>query len=195
MQPCTEYYVTVTTMNQTSEIAAASTKFETGLMNPKLDAWNGAKWIGAPEYYICSDSMGIFSLKSTITISPGGTRAGLVFGANDARLLNKERNESFLEGENYISYEINISNQPATLDIYRVGYHKDDNKHVPFASVPIVNFEGEEKVQLITEANQYDPHEIKIDVVGNGAYAYVDGVLIDAMLNPNSIGIGSLLDN
>ncbi|QGQ99202.1 alpha-L-rhamnosidase [Paenibacillus psychroresistens] len=188
LQPCTEYYVTVTTMNQTLEIAAASTKFETGLMNPKLDAWNGAKWIGAPEYYICSDSMGIFSLKSTITLSPGGTRAGLVFGANDARLLNRERNESFLEGENYISYEINISNQPATLDIYRVGYHKEDNKNVPFASVPIVNFEGEEKVQLITEANQYDPHEIKIDVVGNGAYAYVDGVLVDAMLNPNPIG-------
>ncbi|NQX59678.1 alpha-L-rhamnosidase [Paenibacillus qinlingensis] len=188
LQPCTEYFVTVITMNQTSEIAVASTKFETGLMNPTLDAWNGAKWIGAPEYYVCSDSMGIFSLRSTITIATGGTRAGIVFGANDARLLNRERNESFLEGENYISYEINISNQPATLDIYRVGYHRDDNKHVPFASVPIVNFEGEEKGPLITEANQYDPHEIKIDVVGNGAYAYVDGVLIDAVLNPSSIG-------
>ncbi|WP_182300213.1 alpha-L-rhamnosidase [Cohnella cholangitidis] len=181
LQPCTEYYVTLTTVNQLQEMTSASTRFETGLLNQGKDAWNGAQWIGAPEYYVCSDALGIFSLQGTIAIAPGGTRAGLVFGANDDRLLNRERNESFLEGENYICYEINIGNRPATLDIYRVGYHKDDRKDVPFASMPIVNFEGETKKELFTENNLYEPHEIKIEVTGNSAYAYVDGVLVDAV--------------
>ncbi|WP_161557086.1 alpha-L-rhamnosidase [Paenibacillus amylolyticus] len=181
LEPCMEYYVKVETTNQDNEVATASTKFETGLMNPSMEAWNGAQWIGAPEYYIASNTLGIFAMRGTITIMEGGSCAGLVFGANDERLLNRERNESLLEGENYIKYEINIGQSPATLDIYRVGYHKDDHPKVPLASVPIVHIEGDETIPIINEANLHSPHELKIEVVGNAAFAYVDGFLVDAV--------------
>ncbi|WP_337099867.1 alpha-L-rhamnosidase [Paenibacillus sp. YIM B09110] len=178
LQPCTEYFVAITTVNQNEETATASTKFETGLMNPGIEAWDGAKWIGAPEYYVFSEAMSVFALTGTITIMPGGTRAGLVFGANDKRLLNRERNESLLQGDNYIRYEINVEDKLPKLNIYRVGYHKDDRNDIPFVTATLA--------PIITEANLFSPHCLRIEVTGNNAIAYVDGILVDdgRQLNP-----------
>lgn len=172
LRPCMRYYVTVKTTSAKQEKASASTFFETGLLDPSLAAWDGAKWIGAPEYFVSSDTMGVFVIESEITIKDG-SRAGIVFGANDERLLNKERNEYLIEGENYIRYEINLESSPASLDIYRVGYDPNDTDERPFASAVI---EG------ITKENAHLPHLLRVEVTGNCAFAYIDGVLVDGEL-------------
>ena len=46
LRPQTKYYVTVEAWNQDGESAVGETEFETGLMNPSIDAWDGAQWIG-----------------------------------------------------------------------------------------------------------------------------------------------------
>jgi len=181
LQPCTEYYITLETTNQKDEKVIGSTTFETGLLDPTMKAWDGAKWIGAPEYYVASDTIGVFVLESTITIAEGSSRAGIVFGANDERLLNRERNEYLIEGENYIRYELNIDKTPATIDIFRVGYHKDDKKDVPFCSFPVVDVESADKKLVITDQNKYEAHFLQIEVIGNCAYTYVDGIKVDAV--------------
>lgn len=139
--------------------------------------WEGARWIGAPEKYVCADAMGVFVLRSTFQLGEGGKRAGLVFGANDRRLMDARKNQYEIAGENYIRYEIDVAQIPATLSIYRVGYHPDDTDQKPLFQVPIVDKATGQAV--ITEGNRYAPHELKVEVLGNAAYAYVDGLRVD----------------
>lgn len=168
--------------------AKQTTEFETGLVNGNIDSWEGAKWIGAPEYYVASDTMSVFAVESDITIL-GGKRAGIVFGANDERLQKKSKNEMQMEGENYISYVIDIEKIPAFLEIYRVGYAKGDCKEIPFARIPIV--EENSGDFIITENNKYESHHLRIEVMGNAAYAYVDGIRVDAVKRKMFSGIKS----
>ena len=59
LQPETRYYVTVRVWNQDEEEAETSSWFETGLMNGSISAWDGAKWIGAPEFNVASEKLGV----------------------------------------------------------------------------------------------------------------------------------------
>ena len=71
LQPETRYYVTVRVWNQDEEEAETSSWFETGLMNGSISAWDGAKWIGAPEFNVASEKLGVFVLESTFRIKKG----------------------------------------------------------------------------------------------------------------------------
>lgn len=193
LKACTRYYFTVTVWNEKEEAAINDAYwFETGLLNPSIQAWEGAQWIGAPEKYVTTKTMGVFVISSTIQLKEGSSKAGIVFGANDSRLLDARKNQYEIAGENYIRYVLNVSEIPAVLEIYRVGYHPEDSADVPFAVVPVVPFETETKRQereaegkepepLITLENRYQKHELKVEVIGDCAFAYVDGVLVDAV--------------
>lgn len=176
LQPRTKYFVCVIADTENGDKCIAKTTFETGLMDGGYSAWNGAKWIGAPEYYLASDYIGIFSMTSCITIR-SGTKAGLVLGANDPRLLDREKNEYLIQGENYIYYELDISVFPARVNIYRVGYHPDDRADIPFGTVSLGG--------LVTEQNKNLPHNIKLDVTGNNIRLIFDGAEVDfRQVNP-----------
>lgn len=176
LEPENRYYVTVRTWNETGEEQEAQTFFETGLMDSNIKAWEGARWIGAPEYYLCSDALSVFTLETKLRIEEG-YRAGVVFGANDPRLLDKEKNEYLIEGENYIRYVLDVAGIPAKIDVYRVGYSPEDTADTPFASFPVTDITTGEPV--ITEENRRKEHELKIEVTGNCAYTYIDGVKVD----------------
>lgn len=178
--PCTRYFVHVRVWDQSDETAFADTEFETGLLNTSMDAWEGAEWIGAPRFTVDASTRGVFSIESEFRMNESGTGAGIVFGRNDPRLQNSAYNEYKLCGENYIAYEIDVRQIPAVLNIYRVGYEAGDSKEEPFACVPILPFNEKDR-QVITEANRYEYHCLRIEVTGNCAFAYIDGVLIDAV--------------
>lgn len=182
LMPCQEYEVTVTVWDNHGNRAEKTTHFETGLLNPSIEAWEGAKWIGAPRYTVYAANRGVFVLESEFCIEGGKGRGGVVFGAKDVSLLHHTGNELGLEGENYIRYEINLTGDEPRLDIYRVGYAPEDSANVPFASVPVVNFEGEEKYRIITKENAGQFHKMRIEVDGNNAWTYIDGTLVDAIV-------------
>lgn len=178
LAPCTKYTVTVSATAENGESTCAETTFETGFLGSK-NAWGNAQWIGADEYYVCSDAMGIFAMESTVLISEGGAAgrkpsAALVFGANDARLQNAYRNEKMLCGENYIRYEISLEQN--ALNIFRVGYDESDRADIPFASVPISGINADE------------PFLLRIEVTGNNAAAYINGELVDPARQLNPLG-------
>lgn len=177
---CTRYYLTLTVWNQKGDEANAESWFETGLMDSTAAAWDGAEWIGAPEQYLCAKALGVFVLSGTIRIHEGSSRAGLVFGANDGRLMDARKNQYEIAGENYIRYVLDVGELPAKLEIYRVGYHPDDSAEKPFAVVPVTEF-GKEEAAVITEENRYGEHELTVEVIGDCAFAYVDNVLVDAV--------------
>ena len=176
LQPETRYYVTVRVWNQDEEEAEASSWFETGLMNGNISAWDGAKWIGAPEYMVASNKLGVFVIESTFRIKEG-TKAGIVFGANDARLMDISKNELQVEGPNDIRFVLNIAKSPAVIEVYRRGYCREDVADVPLYELPTKDLKtGKE---LITEENKHAFHKLTIEVEGNGAYTYLDDCRID----------------
>lgn len=170
LRPCEEYQVQLTVWNQTGETAAASTWFETGMMEESVEAWEGAQWLGPAQCSLYAFTKEVFSVEGELRIPPGSERGGLVFGAQDPRLKDGDKNLSGLAGENYIAYELDVSVLPARLRIYRVGYSPDDRKEVPVAEHPVSGF---------TETNRHDFHTLRIDVVGHQAFAYLDGACMD----------------
>ena len=181
LEPCTAYQVQVTVWDNHGEQDTAETSFETGFLNTSIDAWEGAKWIGAPRYTVCAANRGVFILETEMKLEAGCGRAGVVFGANDFRLLDHTKNELGMEGENFIRYEISLEEEMPKLVIYRVGYAPGDKKDVPFAVLDLVNFEGLEKKSVITKENAAEFHKLRIEVDGNNAFTYVDDILVDAV--------------
>lgn len=175
------YYVSVTIWEEEGEEDTWDEAwFETGFLDSSLEAWGGARWIGAPEKYVNARTMGVFVLSCDIRFHSDAGKAGIIFGAKDERLLDARKNQYEIAGENYIRYLLDISRIPAVLEIYRVGYAPEDTKEKPFASIPVVAFEKEKRT-IITHENKFEPHNLKIEVIGDCAYAYVDDVLVDAM--------------
>lgn len=172
LSPCTEYFVRLAVKNQAGERAELEAKFETALLCGDLSAWDGAEFIGAPEYYVCSEALGVFRLESEIAIDGNG-RAGIVFGADDPRLESRERNELRIEGENYISVCVEQSSSSAALEIYRVGYAAEDKKDVPL-----------ERIALSGEARR-SAYGLRLDVTGNCVNLHVNGAFVKRVqLNP-----------
>lgn len=181
LEPCTLYHVKVVVWDNHGNEGKKDAFFETGLMNPEMDAWEGAEWIGAPRYTVCAENRGVFILETEFRMEKGFGRAGVVFGAKDFRLLDHTKNELGLEGENFIRFECNLEEDIPKLDIYRVGYAPEDKEEVPFASVELVNFQGEDKVPVITRENMGEFHKLRIEVDGNNSMTYVDDILVDAV--------------
>lgn len=109
----------------------------------------------------------------------GKGEAGIVFGANDFRLNDHTKNELGMEGENYIRYAVCLEDGDARLEIYRVGYAPEDTAEKPFAVTKLVNWK-EKTQEILTPENADAFHKLTVEVDGNVAYAYVDGILVDA---------------
>lgn len=185
LAPETRYQINIKVWDEAREFAQGKAFFETGMMNCHIDAWEGAAWIGAPEFAVSADNLGVFVLESTFVIEKGN-RAGVVFGANDFRLLDKSKNEQMISGENYIRFVLNVEKIPAIVEIYRVGYAPEDRADRQLYEIPAVDVKTGEAV--ITEENRRCPHKMTIEVEGNGAYTYLDGHKIDETVNETPFG-------
>ena len=182
LKPVTRYIWKVTVWDQNGKIAEASSWFETGLMNPdpKLSGWDGATWIGGSDndLVLYSQSLSVFRLSFKIRLDKesGTTRACFIFGANDNRLMDKNKNIYGVESkknESYIGLELDISkmnssiNGLAQINIYRKGYHPDDKKDNPLINLPV-------PLEIINGNNKYEPHQIYVESVFGSVNFYVD---------------------
>ncbi len=145
---------------------SAESWFETGLMDPSIAAWAGAKWIGGgdDDRVLYPDYFHTFNIHYTIQLDreSGSTKAGFIYGANDPRLMNKNLNIYNLQNEkdaSYVEVELDISGldngEPAYLNVYRVGYAPGDSRETPLQRLSI-------PTSLINKLNKYDPHKITL---------------------------------
>jgi alpha-L-rhamnosidase len=145
---------------------SAESWFETGLMDPSIEAWSGAKWIGGgdDDRVLYPDYLPTFNIHYTIQLDreSGTTKAGFVYGANDPRLMDKNLNIYNLQNEknaSYVEVELDISGlnngETAYLNVYRVGYAPGDSREIPLQRLPI-------PISLINKQNRYDSHEITL---------------------------------
>jgi len=196
LQPTTCYFWTVNVWNQKGEQSSSTSWFETGLMskaNP-YEGWSDAKWIGGgdEDMVLYSHYLPVFRLNVALRLDKEtkSTRAGFVYGANDKRLMDKNKNLYQLQNgkdESYIKIELDLdslaSGKEAVLSVYRVGYHPDDRKDVPFKSFPI-------PLTLINESNKYDRHTVSLTSDLGFTRFYVDNAEELGWINLNPLGQG-----
>lgn len=180
LEPTTRYTWDLTVWDQDERIAKKSSWFETGLMSTDgVTNWDGAQWIGGDDYALDAKSKPIFIIEFDITIPEGSTKGSFIFGANDPRLLDANKNNYGIAGENYIKYELDVFN--AVMNIYRVGYGPQTvdgqkimlNEDVPFATVDIDS-------ALLNEENAHATHTIRLACPDSSIMTYLDGELIDS---------------
>jgi len=198
LKAVTRYSWTVTVWDQKNNSFKSDSWFETGLMNPdpELSAWAGAKWIGGgpKDIVFQSHSLSVFKVRYTMNLDKESksTRASFIIGANDSRLMDKNKNiyniESKLNGS-YVKLELDISavngseTGLAKFNIYRVGYHPDDIAGKPFFSVPV-------PAKIINDQNKYEKHSFFIESVFGSFTVYIDAKDNDHRLTPGQSGQG-----
>jgi alpha-L-rhamnosidase len=181
LQPTTRYVWTVTVWDNRGEHASASSWFETGLMDPRIDAWGGATWIGGgpDDIPFYAPYLSVFKADFTVQLDRASrsTRAGFVLGANDSRLMDRYKNIYGLANgrdESYVAFELDISGLSvsggqAALHVYRAGYHLDDRSDRPFRSFPI-------PLALLDPSNAYAPHRVFVESNFGLFTIYLDAV-------------------
>ncbi len=159
--PQTPYTWTVRVWDSDGDMRESTSTFETGLnLNRQgLGDWDGAQWIGSNELTLDSHSLSVYQIRTKIKINKGSTAAGFIFGANDMRLMNAEKNLwniSSAENESRIEVILDISGLEnsgnAKLKIFRRGYSTEDT------AAPIVDFDI--PTAVINNSNKNAFHEI-----------------------------------
>ncbi|WP_080239418.1 alpha-L-rhamnosidase [Spirosoma rigui] len=181
LQPTTRYTWTVTVWDNTNTQSTSSSWFETGLMNPDSSAWSGATWIGGgdADLVFYPHYLSVYKIQFGLQLdkATGSTKAAFVLGANDRRLMNRDLNIMGVQNgpdQSYIAFELDItsvSDDPAglaKLNVYRVGYAKNDKADVPFKTLDIPR-------SLINSANKYERHQVLIACNFGLFELFVDG--------------------
>ena len=193
LRPETDYFWRVTATDDrgvkaTSDVAT----FSTGLMNAKIGAWDGAKWIGSEKTKLDAKSAALFDIQSKFTIN-SGDNASFIFGADDARFTSDFRNVFGAPGgENFIRMELDLSgvtSDPATntggvVNLYRKGYHKTDDVNGdpnvrPYKSVRLVDSTAAAVKTLFTPANKNAEHTLRIQANASAMTYTIDGVVLN----------------
>ena len=167
VKAATRYSWTVTVWNQDRQQLTASSWFETGLMDPAPGsaAWAGAQWIGGSDddLVLYAPYLAIFDTRYALTIAPGSSRASFVYGANDSRLMDRNKNVYQLESardSSYIKLELDVSaldgtaGATAQLHVYRAGYAPTDSPAKPFRTFQIAS-------SVIDAGNKHREHTIE----------------------------------
>ncbi|MDN3656050.1 family 78 glycoside hydrolase catalytic domain [Ferruginibacter paludis] len=166
LKAATRYNWAVTAWDQKGKATKAASWFETGLMNPALSAWDGASWIGGSneDLVLYSKYLPLFNLKYTLAIAQGSSKASIVLGANDPRLMDKNKNIFQVQNaknQSYLKVELDVSGVDGTpagrakLHFYRAGYTPKDT-----ASKAIKTFDI--KTEFINSSNKNSNHRIAI---------------------------------
>jgi alpha-L-rhamnosidase len=170
LQAETRYTWAVQVWANNGATASADSWFETGLMStdPAAAAWQGARWIGtaAADTVLYSHYLSVYKLGFRVQLdaASASTRAAFVLAANDSRLQDPNKNLYGLASEHngsYLALELDVTALDGTaeglakLNIYRVGYHPEDDRNTPLASIDVPQ-------KLLNVANRYAPQQIYI---------------------------------
>lgn len=177
LQPETAYLWKVTVWDVDNKTYTETSRFETGLMNPALTAWEGAEFIGSKEISLDAASHYYFEISTKFQLQKGD-KVSLILGANDFRLTDSFQNPENLSGENYVRVEIDLSGvgstQGAVLNVYRVGYAKNDRIDLPFISLSSANYPQTNINEIFTAANKNKEHALSIYVETSNIYFVID---------------------
>ena len=181
----TAYRWTLEVWDAAKKKSTQVSNFETGLMNPFLEAWKGADWIGSNDLNFYTHYLSVYKFQYGVQIDQG-SKAGFVFGANDPRLQNRNLNiqdVASAPNQSYIKLELDLSglaksdSGQADLHIYRVGYDKKDRADQAFKSFKI-------PLAIINAANKSQKHTVYAECNFGVFDFYIDVVDKAHKINP-----------
>ncbi|HEA22279.1 MAG TPA: alpha-L-rhamnosidase [Pricia antarctica] len=164
----TRYQWVLKVWDEQNKVSENTSWFETGLLddNPESSEWHDAEWIGGKDadLVLYSHYLSVFKMEYALQLdkSSKSTKASFVFGANDSRLMDKDKNiqgVSNAKDKSFIRFELDIAEVDgsamglAKLNIYRVGYAQNDSNEVPLRAYDI-------PLNLLDVSNKYDKHRV-----------------------------------
>ena len=179
LQPRTKYRWRVSSWDEKEIHYETESYFETGFLDGSTNAWNDAQWIGTTmeDAPFASHYLSVFQITYRIQLDDDSksNRASFLFGANDSRLMDQNKNIQGVQSEidkSYIEVEFDIRSlnkfsSKAMIHIYRVGYEKNDSEKIPFKSFEIPQ-------DVVNARNAYQKHLIKIEGGMGGFDFYID---------------------
>lgn len=191
LKPTTHYTWQLKIWDEAGKSDEQVSWFETGLEVGKptsSESWNNAKWIGTNEIPVYADYITMFKIGYNIQLGKGSSRASFIYGANDPRLMDKNKNIYNIASEkdkSYLAVELNIAplakGDSALINVYRYGYCNNDSTR-PIASVKI-------PTSLVNKSNKYSRHAVGIASNYGKTKIYIDGQQIGYIIT-NPIGGG-----
>lgn len=174
LQPESDYFWQVTIRDNHNNTHTARSRFATGLMNPAIEAWEGAEWIGSQKTTLDAASSLLFHIRTKYRLI-SGDKFSLIFGADDFRLNDSFQNSESVEGENYIRVEIDHSdsNNPK-INIFRVGYTRNDTSDRPFLTISEENYPPTNLPKLLTSANKGEEHLLEVKCSASSLTLLID---------------------
>ena len=170
LQPEMAYSYEISVRDGEGKVHTEASRFETGLMNPRLSAWNGAGWVGGPALKLDAASQFVFGIRTDFRLVRGGV-AALVFGADDFRLGHRFLNDQGIaSAENYVKVEL----EPAASEIriWRVGYFPGDRADRPLLVLNPANCPEGNLDKVFAPG---DSHSVRLDVEASQLSITVDG--------------------
>ena len=168
LEPETRYEWEVCVWTQKNDSVSASSWFETGLMaqNDADEAWDGAQWIGGgdEDMPLYSHYLPVFRLDYAFRFdkASGVLKAAFVYGANDERLMDADKNLFGLANgrdESYVRVEIDAAplagGREAEIRIYRAGFCPADRADVPLRTFAVPK-------NFLNGANLYEGHTLSL---------------------------------
>ena len=193
--PTTRYNWQLDVWDQDEHLHHASSWFETSLMtdNDKDSAWGGAQWIGTKEtdQFFYSHYLPVFRLAYSVRLDKAtrSTRASILYGCNDERLMEPGGNLWHLSAKrdsSYIRIELNTDGVSdggeAVVSIYRRGYHPKEIGECLMTSYAVPK-------NIVNKANQYDSHRISLASNLGDTNVEIDGNNLGTF-NLNPLGKG-----
>ena len=167
------YTVKLTVWDKDGKEYQEETRFETGIMNPRIGAWDGADWIGVKQLKLDAASQVLFEIESDFRLSKGDV-ASFILGADDFRLKNAFLNDFGTQStENYIKVDFDFGKEE--IRIYRVGYYKEDKASVPFATLNKANYPESNLGDVFSAKAKGDLHSVNIKVEASNISFVLDG--------------------
>ena len=166
LKPRTRYQWLLKVWDGENKLNENKSWFETGVLdaNPESNEWHSAQWIGGKDedLVLYSHYVSVFKMEYALQLdeSSKSTKASLVIGGNDSRLMDKDKNIQGVnnaKNKSFIRFELDIAEVDgsetglAKLNIYRVGYALDDSNEVPLRAYDI-------PLNLLDESNKYEKH-------------------------------------
>lgn len=167
LQPTTRYTWQVKVWNNRGEVQEGTSWFETSLLTDhEADGWHGARWIGGDDedMVLYSPYLPVFRLDFSFQMKEQATsrKIAFVYGANDERLMDANKNLYHLSNGKDASYiKVAFDLTPlegggsAWIHLYRAGYQPDDKPSVPLKSFLIPN-------DVLNVGNQYQAHTFSL---------------------------------
>lgn len=163
LQPETRYTWKLEAWTQ-EEYLSASSWFETGIMaqNDADERWQDARWIGGGDgdMVLYSHYLPVFRLNYVFRLDRQTTQTAFLYGANDERLMDKNKNLYGLTNkrdQSYIKIELDArtvqSGGQAIVKVYRAGFCPTDKPQVPLDTFHI-------PASLFNKHNLYKEHRL-----------------------------------